>query len=261
MGILFLRLGAACLREFDDLLIVSGGQDTAIFAVVHSFARVREGRRCPLLFEIDRFRKLATLATGMDLPPSLWSRSLSAIARIIMLNGVGSAGKSSIARALQAMTDECFLYVAMDAFLEMLPARYWNHPDTFIYRIESEDGKPSVAIETRPGGVRLMRGMRRAIAELARQGNSLIVDEVMLGADDRADYDQLLAEFAFFVVGVFAPLDVLEERERRRGDRMIGLARWQYKRVHAGITYDFEVDTSTLSPMECAERIKAKFGL
>jgi chloramphenicol 3-O phosphotransferase len=106
-----------------------------------------------------------------------------------------------------------------------------------------------------------MRGMRRAIAKLARQGNNLIIDEVMLGADDRADYDQLLAEFALFVVGVFAPLDVLEERERQRGDRMIGLARWQYKRVHAGITYDFVVNTCTLSPMECPERIKARLGL
>ncbi len=32
MGILFLRLGAECLREFDDLLIVPDGQDTAFFA-------------------------------------------------------------------------------------------------------------------------------------------------------------------------------------------------------------------------------------
>jgi hypothetical protein len=32
MGILFLRLGAECLREFVDLLIVLDGQDTAIFA-------------------------------------------------------------------------------------------------------------------------------------------------------------------------------------------------------------------------------------
>ena len=37
-------------------------------------------------------------------------------ARIIILNGVGSAGKSSIARALQAITAKPFLYVAMDAF-------------------------------------------------------------------------------------------------------------------------------------------------
>jgi hypothetical protein len=32
MGILFLRRGAECLREFDELLIGPDGQDTAIFA-------------------------------------------------------------------------------------------------------------------------------------------------------------------------------------------------------------------------------------
>jgi chloramphenicol 3-O-phosphotransferase len=94
---------------------------------------------------------------------------MSAMARIIILNGAGSAGKSSIAKALQAIATEPFLHVAMDTFLEMLPERYWNHPDTFSYRIGSEDGKPSVAVETGPLGLRLMRGMRRAIAELARQ--------------------------------------------------------------------------------------------
>jgi len=185
---------------------------------------------------------------------------LNAIARVILLNGVGSAGKSSIAKALQAITAEPFLHVSMDTFLEMLPEKYSNHPDTFTYRIDSEDGKPTVVIETGPVGERLMRGMRRAIAELARQGNNLIIDEVML-AGERADYDQLMSEFAYFVVGVFAPLDVLEERERRRGDRMIGLARWQYDRVHASATYDLQVDTRKLSPMECANVIKAKFGL
>ncbi|RUX39342.1 chloramphenicol phosphotransferase, partial [Mesorhizobium sp. M4A.F.Ca.ET.050.02.1.1] len=42
-------------------------------------------------------------------------------ARIVPLNEVGSAGKSSIARALQATTAKPFLHVPMDAFLEMLP--------------------------------------------------------------------------------------------------------------------------------------------
>ncbi|MGN6146630.1 MAG: phosphotransferase-like protein, partial [Mesorhizobium sp.] len=33
---------------------------------------------------------------------------------ILLLNGVGSAGKGSIARALQAITREPFLHVQMD---------------------------------------------------------------------------------------------------------------------------------------------------
>ena len=42
---------------------------------------------------------------------------------------------------------------------------------------------------------------------------------------------------------------------------MIGLARWQYERVHRDMTYELEVDTSQATPMECAELIKGKFGL
>jgi chloramphenicol 3-O phosphotransferase len=57
------------------------------------------------------------------------------------------------------------------------------------------------------------------------------------------------------------PLDVLEERERKRGDRDIGLARWLYDRVHQGIRYDLEIDTSFADPAKCAQQIRAAFGL
>jgi len=54
---------------------------------------------------------------------------------------------------------------------------------------------------------------------------------------------------------------VLEARELQGGNRLIGLARWQYGRVHAGMMYDLEVDTSCATPVECAGVIKHKFGL
>jgi chloramphenicol 3-O phosphotransferase len=54
---------------------------------------------------------------------------------------------------------------------------------------------------------------------------------------------------------------VLEARERQRSDRMVGLARWQYDKVHAGRDYDFTVDTSTATPLECAELIKSALRL
>jgi chloramphenicol 3-O phosphotransferase len=43
--------------------------------------------------------------------------------QVIIPNGIGSAGKSTTAKALQAITSKPFLYVAMDAFLDMLPAK------------------------------------------------------------------------------------------------------------------------------------------
>jgi chloramphenicol 3-O phosphotransferase len=185
---------------------------------------------------------------------------LGKFVQIVLLNGVGSAGKSSIAKALQAITIEPFLHVQMDAFFDMLPERYQQHPDGFSFETVCEEGKPAVVITGGPVGERAMQGMRHAIAAMAAQGNNLIVDDVLTGGEKQA-YLDLLSAFDLHLVGVFAPLDVLEARERNRSDRMVGLARWQYDRVHQGINYDLEIDTSIASPLECAKLIKEKFHL
>ena len=180
--------------------------------------------------------------------------------KIIILNGVGSAGKSTIAKALQEITVEPFLHVQMDAFLEMMPETYANHPDSFSYET-LESGWPSnVVINTGPFGAKVMDGMRHAIAALAARGNNLIVDEVMLEGE-AAIYADLLAGFDLSFVGVFAPLEILEERERSRDDRMTGLARWQFDQVHHDITYDLEVDTGNTNPAGCAKQIKQALKL
>jgi chloramphenicol 3-O phosphotransferase len=180
--------------------------------------------------------------------------------KIILLNGVGSVGKTSIAKALQTITTETFLHVAMDAFMDMMPAASFEHPDGVTFETIEEDGKPSVVIRSGPVAERVFRGMRHAVAAMAAEGNNMILDEVLLGEEKR-EYPALLAGFELHLIGVFAPLEVLEARERERGDRMIGLARWQYERVHKGITYELEIDTSSATPLECAVLIKRRFGL
>lgn len=185
---------------------------------------------------------------------------MSARVRIILLNGVGSAGKSSIAKALQAIATTPFLHVAMDAFIDMLPEAYGNHPDAFAFEPVEGGGPPATAIRAGPVGERLMHGMRRAVAALADAGNDLIVDDVLL-SDEILDYERLLAAHTLHRIGVFAPLDIIEARERARRDRMIGLARWQFDRVHAGKIYDLEVDTGTETAEQCALRIRERFRL
>jgi chloramphenicol 3-O phosphotransferase len=199
---------------------------------------------------------------GPGVPAYVKNRYLhGSMTRIIFLNGVGSAGKSSIARALQDITATPYLHVAMDSFLDMLPARYWeNHADGFSFTPVEGHGGIALQINTGEVAARALRGMRRAVAALAAQGNNLIVEDVMLD-DTWPDYQALLAPFDVSLVGVFAPLAVLEERERQRGDRMIGLARWQYDRVHQGMKYDLTIDTSTATPDACAQKIKEAFGL
>src|SRR5262245_55362563 len=114
--------------------------------------------------------------------------------QIILLNGVGSVGKSSIAKALQKITAAPFLPVEMDAFIDMMPERYWDRPDGLTFETVQEDGKPSVIIRSGPMAERTFRGMRQAVAAMAGAGNNLIVDDVMLG-DELAEYRDLLADF------------------------------------------------------------------
>jgi chloramphenicol 3-O phosphotransferase len=182
-------------------------------------------------------------------------------ARIIILNGVGSVGKSSTAKALQAIASVPFLRVSMDSFFDMLPEGMTGHPEGVVFEATEHDGELLVVIKTGPVMERAMRGMRHAIAAMARQGNDLIVDDVMLGRGEGQEYRELLDPFELRFVGLFAPLDVLEARERERGDRLIGLARWQFDRVHNGLSYDLEIDTTIASPLECAHKIKTAFKL
>lgn len=59
--------------------------------------------------------------------------TLRAATYIIILNGVGSVGKSSTARAIQTIITMPFLHVAMDTFIDMLPERMFGHPEGLMF--------------------------------------------------------------------------------------------------------------------------------
>lgn len=188
-------------------------------------------------------------------------------ATVIILNGVGSVGKSSICKALQQITSDPFLYMEMDAYLAAMPPKYLDHPDGLSYQQGEADGRPTVFVKTGHVAENALSGMRHAAAAMAGQGNNLIIDEVFFGDRENgfcnpvAEYRRLLSPYTVKMVGVFAPLEVIEAREAARGDRMIGLARWQFDEVHHGMRYDLKVDASAATPDECARQIKAAFSL
>jgi chloramphenicol 3-O phosphotransferase len=182
------------------------------------------------------------------------------MAKIILLNGVSSAGKSTLARQIQELASKAFLHVQMDAFLSMMPPRYANHPDAFAFVKEGSTNTPEMAVFSGEYGKSLMRGMRRSILALASQGLNIVVDDVMLD-NDIEDYRSLFAHFDFFAVKVDCDLADAQAREKARGDRGLGLARWQYSRVHERVSYDFVVNTSMNSPNVAAQLIVDQFNL
>jgi chloramphenicol 3-O phosphotransferase len=156
----------------------------------------------------------------------------------VVLNGASSAGKSSIAKALQRLSNVPALHASLDTFTDMFD---WA-------AIESEP----VRGECHRVGV---ANFHATLPILASSRFHLVVDHVFeQHAWFEACRDSLKAKRTYFI-GVHCPLATLEARERVRGDRRIGLARWQFDRVHQEKPYALEFDTSNLSPDECATRI------
>lgn len=176
------------------------------------------------------------------------------MATVIILNGISSVGKTTLAKAIQQAAAGDFLHLSMDGFMAMLPDGREFAADWFPAQHGEVDGRPLVAIENGPLGAKLLASMRKTVAELADSGFDVVVDEVCK-APEIADYRQRLAGHRLHVVKVTADLAEVERRERERGDRLIGLAREQGSHLHNGIDYDQVVDTGTRLADECAREI------
>ena len=150
--------------------------------------------------------------------------------KIIFINGASSAGKSTLARALQARLEKPFWHVSIDLLREadMLP----------MQRIRSgEFAWPAM----RPA---FIDGFHQCLPALAGAGNNLLVEHIVEQREWMTQLVQLLAPFDVFFIGVHCALPELERREIARGDRRIGDARMDYQTVHTFGVYDLEIDTT-----------------
>ena len=179
--------------------------------------------------------------------------------RIVLLNGAPRAGKSSIARALQARGD--WLALGVDAMMAMTPERLL----------------PGIGL--RPGGEkpeleafvqRSYGALFDALGKFARNDLDVVSDVGLHDSYSRplgiaAMARERLTGLPALWVGVRCPIATI--MARRNADPQGGhyaagdtipppVQRWQDS-VHAGKTYDVEVDTSVLTPEQCAQRIEA----
>ena len=190
---------------------------------------------------------------------------------IFLLNGPSSAGKSTLCRALQSATDKPYLVAGFDDFIFMSAPRYYRGADTprqgerdaytalGAELIEtSRPGEPvSVTAKFGPVFRKLIDSMAPAVRALVDGGNPVIFDHVL---HDEAMHRSCLTAFAgldVLKVGVTCPVEILEARERARGDRVLGRARGLAEIVHTFMPYDVTVDTGALSPQDCVAAVLA----
>ena len=174
--------------------------------------------------------------------------------QIIVLNGGSSSGKSGIARCLQAILPDPWLSLSIDDLIDAMPPSLVGSGSgvTFGEQGEVEVGEAFRTIES---------AWMSGIAEMARRGAHIIVDDVFLSG--AASQDRMRVAFdglEVLWVGVHCAPDIAAARELARGDRVPGMAESQATIAHEGVVYDVEVDTSRVEALECARVIAGRVG-
>ena len=155
---------------------------------------------------------------------------------IIFLNGVSSAGKTTLAKTLQAQLDKPFYWLSVDAFDSMIPEKYNNRENISVV-------------------LKAVSAMHHTIKNFSDMGLNVIVDHVFERQDWMDECVELLHEYHVLFVHVTCPLDELRRREKERGDRKIGQGEAQLSLLNPIETYDVTVDTLNSSKEECADEI------
>ena len=160
--------------------------------------------------------------------------------RIIYLNGVTSSGKTSIVEALQARRDVFFYVVANDLFQEMIGEEYLQE-DYWKYL----------------GEVIIM--MYHTAKLFSDMGKNVIIDSILVEREGVAPHyermKEILGDNPLDIVEVYCPLDICRQRNIDRGDRYESQSDEQADLMAKDIRYSMRVDTSLLSPEECADKI------
>lgn len=175
--------------------------------------------------------------------------------RVILLVGTSSAGKSTLARAVQAAAPEHFLLQSLDGLFAGVAERWGSggqqRDDGFRYVAEGDVRR----VVYGPSGWRLLRGFHRSIAAFARAGCDVVVDDMLLDEACLADWADALDGLSVTLVRLAAPLEELRRRTLARPHgRVPGLAEGHLS-LHARLGVDLALDSSAHGPAEMAQLV------
>lgn len=166
---------------------------------------------------------------------------------IVVLNGAPRSGKSTTVAAIQETLRGTWMNLGVDVFRQATPPS--AQPGIGVR--PGEPAHPSAVL--RPV---LYAALWESVAAHARVGLDVAVDVGLYEPPLARDAAERLAGLPVLFVGVLCPLAVvLERRGAEPGEPTPApVLRWQDE-VHAHWEYDVEIDTSVLTPRECASAI------
>ena len=157
--------------------------------------------------------------------------------QIILLNGSSSAGKSTLAKALQGLIadkrKESYEIVSIDDFLKMTTEEVIYEDD--VYEISGP--------------------LCEKIMEVFGTGQGVIIDHVITSERILGQLKEAVNPQRLWTVHVTCPLEIIQKREQERKDRCQGSAEASYTYLYPKEGYDLTVDTYLMTIAECANRI------
>ncbi|SEO88917.1 AAA family ATPase [Paenibacillus sp. OV219] len=170
---------------------------------------------------------------------------------VILLNGVSSSGKSTIATMLSERLPNYFV-LGFDDLGDLISKmrNYKKDPSTWsIINNQNYDLHFITFI------------LHRLTKVISEYSFNIIIDTVLDAESDAEDFLEQFKDEDVLYVGVHCPLEELERRERVRGDRNIGIAKEQLEIVHKHMKYDVEINTYENSTEECVSKILAALSV
>ena len=181
--------------------------------------------------------------------------------RIVVLNGTSSAGKTTLANALQQALPDEYEITGLDLTLRALPSELFvmtddiAHPPVKGFLVPLRGGVQLSLPKLGPAALDHLEKMYASFGARADAGANLIVDDVLWHPRALAMATTHFADRDAWFVGVYCSTNVAVEREKRRGDRAAGGAALFAETVHGHGVYDITVDTSVSSPEEAAHQV------
>lgn len=158
--------------------------------------------------------------------------------RIIFLNGVTSTGKTSIVNEIFTREGELYYALSYDLFEETIPV--WAVDEGTHY---------SEAIIA----------MYYAACGFSSQGRDVLIDGLIMNLPGLEEHykklKQIFEGYPLEIVEVYCPLEICRKRNIERGDRAENKSEIQMEVMEKNIPYNYTIDTSRHSVIECADLI------
>ena len=165
--------------------------------------------------------------------------------KILYLNGVTSTGKSSIVNALRSSGKLDFYYLSDDIFEDNIIDVEYDAPN---YWSELADA------------VFLMYHTAKLFSD---HGKTVVIDSMLMeNKEFSPHYSRILDIFRdnpLYVIDVFCPLEICRQRNLQRPDRHEFQSHEQAAVMAKDVAYALHLDTSGLTPEQCAQQILTTF--